>query len=131
MSSANEGLRECGQSLAPVESNPILEQKTLDDIIRRIVDVAQPERIILFGSAAVGRMNPNSDVDLLIIKRGADALHLMARIYRELHGVGAAVDALVVDPRDVERFKDSHALVIKPALKEGRVVYEASRAIPT
>lgn len=131
MSSADEGLRECGQSLAPVESNPILEQRTLDDIIRRIVDVAQPEGIILFGSAAVGRMNPNSDVDLLIIKRGADALHLMARIYRELHGVGAAVDALVVDPGDVERFKDSHALVIKPALKEGRVVYEASRAIPT
>ena len=114
-----------------MESNPILEQKTLDDIIRRIVDVAQPEKIILFGSAAGGRMNPHSDVDLLIIKRGADALHLMARIYRKLHGVGAAVDALVVDPRDVERFKDSHALVIKPALKEGRVVYEASRAFPT
>ena len=25
-----------------------------------------------------------------------------------------------------ERFKDSHALVIKPALREGRVVYAAS-----
>ncbi len=114
-----------------MDSNPILEQETLDDIIRRIVDVAQPEKIILFGSAARGRMNPNSDVDLLIIKRGADALHLMARIYRKLHGVGVAVDALVVDPGDVERFKDSHALVFKPALKEGIVVYEASRAFPT
>ena len=26
-----------------------LDQKTLDDIIRRIVEVAQPEKIILFG----------------------------------------------------------------------------------
>jgi len=131
MSSAGEGSREFRRSLAPTESSPTLEQKTVYDIIRRIVDVAQPEKIILFGSAAAGRMNPNSDVDLLIIKRGADALHLMARIYRKLHGVGAAVDALVVDAGDVERFKDSHALVIKPALKEGRVVYEASRASPT
>ena len=103
-----------------------IAQKTLDDIIRRIVEVAQPGKIILFGSAARGEMGPNSDVDLLIIKKGADALDLMAQIYRNLHGVGAAVDAIVVTPGDVERFKDSHALVIKPALREGKVVYEAS-----
>ncbi len=29
----------------------MLDQNTLDDIIRRIVEVAQPERIVLFGSA--------------------------------------------------------------------------------
>ena len=42
------------------------DQKTLDDIIRRIAEVAQPERIILFGSAARGDMTRNSDVDLII-----------------------------------------------------------------
>jgi len=103
-----------------------VDQKTLDDIIRRIVEVAHPEKIILFGSAARGEMGPNSDVDLLIIKKGADVLDLMGQIYRNLHGAGAAVDAIVVTPEDVERFKDSHALVIKPALREGRVVYAAS-----
>ena len=103
-----------------------IAQKTLDDIIRRIVEVAHPEKIILFGSAARGEMGPNSDVDLLIIKKGADVLDLMGQIYRNLHRAGAAVDAIVVTPEDVERFKDSHALVIKPALREGRVVYAAS-----
>lgn len=103
----------------------MLDQETLDSIVGRIVEVAQPERIILFGSAARGEMGRNSDVDLLIVKDGADALDLMAQIYRKLHGVGAAVDAIVVSPADVERYKDSHALVIKPALREGRVVYEA------
>ena len=49
----------------------------------------------------------------------------MGQIYRKPHGVGAAVDAIVADPADVERFKDSHALVFKPALLEGRVVYES------
>ena len=107
----------------------MLDRQTLDDIIRRVVEAAQPEKIILFGSVARGDMGPNSDVDLLIIKEEADALNLMARIYRKLHGVGAAVDAIVVSPEDVERFKDSHALIIKPALREGRVVYEAARAL--
>ena len=103
----------------------MLDQTVLDDIIQRVVEVAQPERIILFGSAAQGRMSRNSDVDLLIIKDGSDPIRLMASIYRRLHGVGVAVDAIVADPEDVERYKDAHALVFRPALREGRVVYEA------
>ena len=103
-----------------------MAERVLDDVIARIVDVAAPEKIILFGSAARGETGRNSDLDLLIIKDGADGLDLMARIYKRLHGVGAAVDAIVVSPQDVERFKDSHALVIKPALKEGTVVYEGT-----
>jgi predicted nucleotidyltransferase len=57
-----------------------IDQSTLDEIIRRIVDVARPEKIILFGSAARGEMNRHSDVDLLIIKDGADALEFMGEI---------------------------------------------------
>ncbi|HEY7491330.1 MAG TPA: nucleotidyltransferase domain-containing protein [Candidatus Tectomicrobia bacterium] len=100
-------------------------QKTLDDIIRRIVEVAQPEKIILFGSAARGEMGPNSDVDLLVIKSGVHRLDLTGQIYRNMHGVGEAVDIIVVTPEDVERYRNSHALVIAPALREGRVVYVA------
>jgi predicted nucleotidyltransferase len=100
------------------------DQAVLAEVIRRIVEVADPEKIILFGSAARGDMTRHSDFDLLIIKEGGDALDLMGRIYMRLHGVGTAVDALVVAPEDVERFKNSHALVFRPALKEGRVIYE-------
>ena len=108
------------------KGSAILDQSILDDVIQRIVEVAQPEKIILFGSAARGDMNRHSDVDLLIIKEGADALELMGEIYMNLDGVGAAVDAVVVTPDDVERYKDSHAVIIKPALQEGRVVYEGT-----
>ena len=108
-----------------------LDPGTFDDVIARIVEVADPERIVLFGSAVRGNMDANSDLDLLIIKDGADPLDLMARVYRRLHGVGAAVDAVVVSSDEVERFKDSHALVIKPALQEGEVVYESTRALRT
>lgn len=97
---------------------------TLDKIVDRIVEAVNPEKIILFGSAARGTMGPHSDVDLLVVKSGQDALDAMTRIYRNLRSVGAAVDVIVVAPDDVERFRDSHPLVIKPALREGRIIYE-------
>ena len=98
-------------------------QETLDEIIRRIVEVPKPEKIIMFGSAARGTLGPNSDVDLLVIKAGAHRLDLTGEIYMNLHGVGEAVDIVVVTPEDVERYRDSRALVIAPALREGKVVY--------
>ena len=103
-----------------------LEQKTLDDIVQRVVEVAQPERVILFGSAARGDVGPHSDVDLLVVKDGANRRNLSARIRRNLYGVRVAVDVIVATPDDLERFKDSHGLVIKTALQEGTVVYESA-----
>ena len=103
-----------------------LDPRTLDEIVRRVVEVARPERIILFGSAARGEMTRHSDVDLLIVRDGGDALDIMFRIYRRLRGVGVPVDALVVSPADVARYRDSHALIIKPALREGRTIHESA-----
>ena len=39
----------------------------LTELARRIVEVVQPRRIILFGSAACGQMGPHSDLDVLVI----------------------------------------------------------------
>jgi len=100
-----------------------VKQEILDEIIRRIVKVAQPEKIILFGSAVRGEMGPNSDVDVLVVKSGVHRRRLAQAIYMNLIGVGQAVDVVVVTPEDIERYKDSFALVIEPALREGEVVY--------
>jgi predicted nucleotidyltransferase len=100
-----------------------VKQEILDEIIRRIVEVAQPEKIILFGSAVRGEMGPNSDVDVLVVKSGVHRRRLAQAIYMNLIGVDQAVDVVVVTPEDIERYKDSFALVIEPALREGEVVY--------
>jgi len=101
-------------------------QKVLDKIIQRIVDVAQPEQIILFGSAAREEMGPHSDVDLLVIKRGElDPGRLVGDIYMHLHGVGQAVDVILVTPEQVERYRNTPCLVIAPALREGKEIYRA------
>ncbi len=105
--------------------NPGKRQEILEEVVRRIVQTADPEKIILFGSAARGKAGPESDLDLLVIKAGVHRRRLARKIYRNLYGVGAAVDIVVVTPEDIERYRDTHALVIKPALQEGRVLYAA------
>lgn len=115
-----------GHDRHETKASGMLDQSILDDIIHRIVEVAQPEQIILFGSAAGGDMNRHSDVDLLVVKDGAHRRHLAKRIYKSLHGAGAPVDVVVATPADVQRYKNCLALVIKPVLQEGRVVYETA-----
>ncbi len=107
-------------------TNGKLEQSVLDDIIRRVVEVVDPERIILFGVAWRGEMGPHSDVDLLIVKDGSDALNPTAQIHPKLRGVVVPVNAIVASRDDVERYKDSYGLIIRSAIREGRVVYEAA-----
>lgn len=100
--------------------------EVLDEIVKRIVDTADPERIILFGSAVRGKMGPNSDVDLLVIRAGVHRRQLTQRIYRELIGAGHAVDIIVATPSDLERYGNSIGLVYRQALQEGRVIYDRS-----
>jgi predicted nucleotidyltransferase len=101
------------QSLAPV----------LNEVVRRVVEVADPEAIILFGSAARGSMGPDSDIDLLVIKAGVHRRQLAQSIYRQLIGIGQAVDIVVLTPDDVRRYRHSPGMVVDPALREGRIIY--------
>jgi predicted nucleotidyltransferase len=98
----------------------------LEEILRRIVKVAEPERVVMFGSAARGDMGPNSDIDLLVVKAGDyHRGRLTEDIYMSLFGIGRAVDVVVVTPEDVERYRDCHAAVIAPAVAEGRTIHAA------
>jgi predicted nucleotidyltransferase len=102
------------------------EPEVLQEIITRVVQIAHPQRLILFGSAARGDMGPDSDVDLLVVVQ--DPVHrrdLAGKIYRNLHGVPVAVDVVVVTENDIREFGDKIGTVLYPALKEGVVVYEA------
>jgi len=102
----------------------------LDEIVRRIVKVADPGKIILFGSAARGDMGRHSDVDLLVVKSGCVHRRKLAQeIYKSLLGVELPVDdVVVVTPEDIERYRDAIGLVIESAVREGKVVYDKTAA---
>ena len=99
---------------------------TLEAVLERIVAVAHPDRVILFGSAARGTAGPHSDLDFLVIKGGITSRRQLAQtIYRALVGIRASVDVVVVTPEDVESLKDNVGTIVGPAMREGREVYAA------
>ena len=49
----------------------VSNKKLLQEVTRRIVASVQPRRVLLFGSAARGRMNKDSDLDMLVVMRGS------------------------------------------------------------
>jgi predicted nucleotidyltransferase len=101
------------------------DQNVLAEIVARIVEAAQPDKIILFGSAARGEMGPDSDIDLLVIKTGRfNYWRLLTTVYRHLPG-SAAVDVVLASADDIERYGDSPYLVYYPALREGKIIYGA------
>ena len=100
-------------------------QSVLDEIVRRIVEVAEPEKVILFGSTARGDAGPDSDLDFLVVKSGADRRKLGLKIREKLYGIRVSIDLIVATPEDLEQYGSSHALVYKHALKEGVALYGA------
>jgi uncharacterized protein len=98
----------------------------LELIVRRVVEAAAPDRIILFGSASRGELRPGSDIDLLVIKAGVGHRRRLAQdIYMNLSGVGIPVDVVVATPEDIQRFGSRVGSVLEPALREGRVIHDA------
>jgi predicted nucleotidyltransferase len=100
-------------------------QKTIDRMVRRIVERFHPDRVILFGSHARGTAGPDSDVDLLVVmpvtgSKRAKQLEVRLAV-REFK---LPKDIIVTTPEDFEWRKEIPGTVERPAAREGKVVYE-------
>ena len=106
--------------MPPMHAGRTLDQAVLDEIVRRIVAVAQPEQIIPFGSAARGETGRHSDVDLLVVKDGGRGYLYYNTLYAIIPGVAIFLAVLSlnivgdslrdrVDPRDARLIKEDNA----------------------
>lgn len=103
----------------------VLDPALLQEIVRRIVEAVQPEKIILFGSAARGQMGPDSDVDLLVVKPGVHRVKTAQDLYEKMLGLTVPTEIVVAWPEDLERHGQAIGLIYRPALREGKVIYAA------
>jgi predicted nucleotidyltransferase len=104
-----------------------IDQNLIKKIIRRILSAAQPEQIILFGSAVADRMTKDSDIDLLILEDNpADILKERVRIGNALRGLGYPFDIIVMARERFEESKNVIGGIAYPVNKHGKVIYEAA-----
>lgn len=104
-------------------------QTKLGEMVRRIVERFDPERIILFGSHARGEATEDSDVDLLVVLKDiASKRDKAIEIRGALFGLGVAKDVVVVGAEELERKRDLVGTIVYPALREGRLLYERRSA---
>jgi predicted nucleotidyltransferase len=94
-------------------------------ITDQIVCNFQPEQVILFGSQARGDARPDSDIDLLVVLPQVDDKRQAAiAIRRALAGFPIGKDILVTMPEEIERRGNLVGTVLRPALREGKVLYD-------
>jgi len=97
----------------------------LKKVVDRILTVAKPERIILFGSDATGLMTRDSDLDLLIIERDFRSQRdESARLRQALGDLGIPVDVFAMTSERFEETKGVIGGLAYPANKYGKVIYE-------
>ncbi len=99
-------------------------QEAIDTMVHRLVEQFNPEQIILFGSHARGTAGPDSDVDLLVVMPVAGSKRAQQVAMRvALHDIHVPKDIIVVTPDEVSRRRDIVGTLIRPALREGKVLY--------
>ena len=102
------------------------DSRTIAELVQRIVAVANPIRIILFGSAAREEMTPDSDLDVLVVvPEDQHQQDTTGDIYVNLIGFGVPVDVVVATEEELRRYGNNFSLVYYPALREGKEIYAA------
>lgn len=92
-----------------------------------IVEQFDPEQIILFGSQARREADARSDVDLLVVMPDAvDRRRAAIAITRALGDIPIANDVIVTTPTEIARRGNVVGSVLRPALREGRILYTRS-----
>jgi len=104
-----------------------IDEAVIQEIVRRVLTVTSPDRIILFGSAATNTMTADSDIDLLIVEsQPKDRRKESVEIGDALRGMGFPFDVLVISREWFESSKNVVGGIAYPANKYGKVIYAAA-----
>ena len=105
---------------------PAKQPPYLSEAVDRIVRKFHPIRIILFGSWARGSAREDSDLDLLVVLPKVEHKRKAAiEVLRALNGLPITKDVIVTTPKEIKERGQVIGNVLRPALEEGKVIYES------
>lgn len=104
-----------------------IDEEMIQRIVERITDIANPNRIILFGSVVTDQMTSDSDIDLLVIEDIPDNPRSESiRLRKALRGLGYPFDVIVMSTERFEESKEVFGGIAYPAYTSGKTIYEAA-----
>jgi predicted nucleotidyltransferase len=110
--------------MSSTKEYPRVTEELLNEVVRRVLLVGSPRKIVVFGSHARGNARPDSDLDLLIIEDSdLPRYQRSPRYYHALAGVFPAKDIVVYTPDEVKEWSDVPNAFVTAALSEGKVLY--------
>jgi predicted nucleotidyltransferase len=98
----------------------------LDQIVKAIVSMVAPDKIILFGSYARGDYGKGSDIDILILKKGLkNERETVSNLYMEFFNkkISIPVDIIAADYEKYNKLSDDIGYIYKTIKQEGKVIY--------
>ena len=103
-----------------------VDEKLLEEIIKRILNVINPLKIILFGSWAYGKPLKGSDLDIFVVvdDENTSRLKIASEIYGVLSDILISKDIIVATPHQIEDWKNVPQAFITTIVKKGKVIYE-------
>jgi uncharacterized protein len=104
-----------------------IQDPVLSEIVRRLVDGCQPERIYLFGSRARGDAGTDSDYDIMVVVASSDepAYRRAQRAHSLLWDLGTAADVLVWTRDAFDSRVHLRASLPATITREGQLLYAA------
>lgn len=103
----------------------MIKESKIREIVNIITAGFNPDKIILFGSYAVGQANEDSDLDLLVIKDTDLPMHKRnIEIRKALIGTKVPLDLLVYTNREFESEKKQKYSFLCQIIDTAQTLYE-------
>ena len=104
-----------------------LLDKELARYVRLLREHGAPERVILFGTLATGKVHEWSDIDLVVVEETGLPFFQRLRKVRKLLRPKVGVDIMVYTPEEFEQLCENRPFFREEIVEKGKVIYEHGR----
>jgi len=103
----------------------MIQPEKIQQIVDKIVEGYQPEKIILFGSHARGDAHKDSDLDLIIIKQtNVPWFHRGWEVRKLLLKDLVPMDLKIYTPDEFKKYESSRYSFVQSIINESVILYE-------
>jgi predicted nucleotidyltransferase len=106
----------------------MIEQKTVDTIIKKLVEVYSPTGIYIFGSYAWGQPTEDSDLDLLVIVKDSEEKSYRRPVkgLLSLKDLKIPKDLIVSTKKEFDKYSSDITSIFYQIKEKGKKIYEPS-----